>query len=173
VKKGALGQKTGAGFYKKEGKAIKVLDPKTGDYVDGGAKRRTNSSAASSSVRRQKSEAAARIEHPQAQFLWAIFRDVFHYIGVHLESDRRQCARCRSRHPLGFRLERRPVRRLADGRLEAGGEWVQEDIDAGKALSKAPLPKWVFEGAVAEKGGVHTNEGSWSPASKFRAAFIA
>lgn len=41
---------------------------------------------------------------------------------------------------------------------------VQEDIDAGKALSKAPLPKWVFEGPVAEAGGVHTAQGSWSPA---------
>ena len=38
VKQGALGQKTGAGFYKKDGKAIKVLDPKKGEYVDGGAK---------------------------------------------------------------------------------------------------------------------------------------
>ena len=45
-------------------------------------------------------------------------------------------------------------------------EWVQEDIAAGKALSNVPLPSWVLEGPVAEKGGVHTNEGSWSPASK-------
>src|SRR5690606_12107163 len=41
-----------------------------------------------------------------------------------------------------------------------------EDIDAGKALAKAPLPKWVFEGPVAEAGGVHTPEGSWSAAEQ-------
>jgi 3-hydroxyacyl-CoA dehydrogenase len=41
-------------------------------------------------------------------------------------------------------------------------QWVKEDIDAGKALSSAPLPAWVFEGPAAEKG-VHTPEGSWSP----------
>jgi 3-hydroxyacyl-CoA dehydrogenase len=35
---------------------------------------------------------------------------------------------------------------------------VQEDIDAGKALSKEPLPAWVFDG----RDGVHTAEGSWS-----------
>ena len=29
-----------------------------------------------------------------------------------------------------------------------------------------PLPSWVLEGAVAEKGGVHTAEGSWAPAAK-------
>ena len=34
VEKGALGQKAGAGFYRKEGKAIKVLDPKRAEYVD-------------------------------------------------------------------------------------------------------------------------------------------
>jgi hypothetical protein len=33
-------------------------------------------------------------------------------------------------------------------------------------LSSAPLPAWVFEGPVAEKGGVHTAEGSWSAASQ-------
>ena len=45
-------------------------------------------------------------------------------------------------------------------------EWVKEDIDAGEALSKAPLPKWVFEGPVAQANGVHTPEGSWSPSQQ-------
>ena len=44
--------------------------------------------------------------------------------------------------------------------------WVKEDIEAGKALSKAPLPAWVFDGEVAKNAGVHTPEGSWSPAKK-------
>jgi len=39
---------------------------------------------------------------------------------------------------------------------------VQEDIDAGKALCKAPLPDWVFKGPVADAGGVHTAAGSWN-----------
>jgi 3-hydroxyacyl-CoA dehydrogenase len=40
---------------------------------------------------------------------------------------------------------------------------VQDDIDQGKALCKAPLPDWVFQGPVADAGGVHTPQGSWSP----------
>ena len=44
--------------------------------------------------------------------------------------------------------------------------WVKEDIDAGKALSKAPLPGWVFEGPVATNSGVHTAQGSWSSSRK-------
>ena len=38
IEKGALGQKTGAGFYKKVGKDILRLDPAKGDYVAGGGK---------------------------------------------------------------------------------------------------------------------------------------
>src|SRR6185369_3226127 len=45
-------------------------------------------------------------------------------------------------------------------------QWIQEDIDAGRALSKAPLPDWVFKGPVAEAGGVHTPEGCWNPTAK-------
>ena len=33
IEQGALGQKTGAGFYKKVGKDILRLDPAKGDYV--------------------------------------------------------------------------------------------------------------------------------------------
>ena len=32
-------------------------------------------------------------------------------------------------------------------------QWIQEDIAAGKALSDAPLPQWVFEGPVAAQPG--------------------
>jgi 3-hydroxyacyl-CoA dehydrogenase len=42
---------------------------------------------------------------------------------------------------------------------------IKEDIDAGKALCKAPLPDWVFKGPVAQAGGVHTEKGSWNPAT--------
>src|SRR3546814_9929321 len=34
IEQGALGQKTGAGFYRKQGKAILRLDPAKKDYVD-------------------------------------------------------------------------------------------------------------------------------------------
>jgi 3-hydroxyacyl-CoA dehydrogenase len=40
--------------------------------------------------------------------------------------------------------------------------WIKEDIEAGKAICKAPLPAWVTDG----RSGVHTPEGSWSAAGK-------
>ncbi len=39
-------------------------------------------------------------------------------------------------------------------------QWIADDIVAGKAMSSAPLPNWVFDG----REGVHGTEGSYSPA---------
>src|SRR5690606_10805380 len=36
IDKGALGQKTGAGFFRKDGKTILRLDPEAGEYVPTG-----------------------------------------------------------------------------------------------------------------------------------------
>ena len=58
--------------------------------------------------------------------------------------------------------------RSKPGRRPAGSRsptWVKEDIDAGKALCNAPLPAWVFDGR-SRNGGVHSAEGSWSPAQQ-------
>ena len=34
-------------------------------------------------------------------------------------------------------------------------QWVKEDIDAGKALSSAPLPAWVFDGPARRRRRAH------------------
>ncbi|MGV2291061.1 3-hydroxyacyl-CoA dehydrogenase/enoyl-CoA hydratase family protein [Trinickia sp. YCB016] len=166
VKAGALGQKTGAGFYKKEGKAIKVLDPKTGTYVEGGAKADELIGRILKRPPAERLKLLRESEHPQAQFLWAIFRDVFHYIGVHLESIADNARDVDLAIRWGFGWNEGPFEGWQAAGWKQVAEWVQEDIAAGKALSTAPLPSWVLEGPVAEKGGVHTNEGSWSPVSK-------
>jgi 3-hydroxyacyl-CoA dehydrogenase len=166
VKNGALGQKSGAGFYKKEGKAIKVLDPKAGTYVDGGGKADELVGRILKRPPAERLKLLRESQHPQAQFLWSIFRDVFHYIGVHLESVADNARDIDLAIRWGFGWNEGPFEGWQTAGWAQVAKWVQEDIDAGKALSKAPLPAWVFEGVVAEKGGVHTAEGSWSPASK-------
>ncbi|MGO4466400.1 3-hydroxyacyl-CoA dehydrogenase family protein, partial [Pseudoduganella sp. RAF53_2] len=73
IEQGALGQKTGGGFYKKVGKDIKRLDFASGEYVEGGAK-------AADIVARilkekdpvKKFKALRESTNPQGQFLWAI-----------------------------------------------------------------------------------------------------
>ncbi|MDZ7654147.1 MAG: 3-hydroxyacyl-CoA dehydrogenase/enoyl-CoA hydratase family protein [Burkholderiaceae bacterium] len=167
VEKGALGQKAGAGFYKKEGRAIKVLDPKRAEYVESTGK-------ADDLVVRilKKKDAAERLkllretDHPQAKFLWAIFRDAFHYIAVHLESIADTARDVDFALRWGFGWSTGPFETWQAAGWPQIAEWVKADIDAGEALSKAPLPKWVFDGPVAKNNGVHSAAGSWSPAKK-------
>lgn len=161
VEKGALGQKSGAGFYRKEGKEIKVLDAAKGEYVASGAK------ADELVARILKKPAAERFkllretDHPQAQFLWSIFRDVFHYIAVHLDSIADNARDVDFAVRWGFGWNEGPFETWqAAGWKEIAG-WISEDIAAGKTLSSAPLPAW-----VSEIDGVHTPQGSYSPAKK-------
>jgi 3-hydroxyacyl-CoA dehydrogenase len=167
VDKGALGQKSGVGFYRKDGKAIKVLDPAKGEYVESSGK-------ADELVGRilKKKDPAERLkllresDHPQAKFLWAIFRDAFHYIAVHLEAiaDTARDVDFALRWGFGWSTGPFEIWQAAGWKQVAG--WVHADIDAGEALSNAPLPRWVFEGPVVTAGGVHTPQGSWSPSKK-------
>src|SRR3954468_23892719 len=85
VAKGALGQKTKAGIFTKKGKDILVLDLAKKDYVIGTGKVADEVQA----ILKEKNPGdqlgkLRASSHPQAQFLWAIFRDLFHYVAVHL-----------------------------------------------------------------------------------------
>jgi len=167
VEKGALGQKTGAGFYKKVGKEIQRLDFATGEYVAGGGK-------AADIIARilkekdpvKKMKALRESTNPQGQFLWAIFRDAFHYIAIHLDSIADNAREIDFAMRWGFGWNVGPFETWQAAGWAEVANWAKEDIDAGHALCNAPLPAWVFEGPVAEKGGVHTPEGSWSAVSK-------
>ncbi|WP_244814454.1 3-hydroxyacyl-CoA dehydrogenase/enoyl-CoA hydratase family protein [Caballeronia sp. Lep1P3] len=165
VKNGALGQKSGAGFYRKEGRAIKVLDPKTAQYVDGGAKADELVGRILKRAPAERFKLLRETDNKQAQFLWAIFRDVFHYIAVHLESIADNARDVDLAIRWGFGWNQGPFESWQAAGWQQIAKWVQEDIDAGRALSNAPLPAWVLDGPVAEKG-VHTDEGSWSPAAR-------
>ncbi|MDO9073681.1 MAG: 3-hydroxyacyl-CoA dehydrogenase NAD-binding domain-containing protein [Rubrivivax sp.] len=162
IEKGALGQKTGAGFFKKVGKDILRLDPAKADYVPAGGK-------ADAIVERMlKKPAAERLKllressNPQAQFLWAILRDAFHYAAVHLADIADTARDVDFAMRWGFGMRQGPFELWQEAGWQQVAGWVKEDIEAGKALSKAPLPAWVFDGRT----GVHTPEGSWSPTRK-------
>ncbi|MBN8748158.1 putative 3-hydroxyacyl-CoA dehydrogenase [Xylophilus ampelinus] len=167
---GNLGNKTKAGFYRKAGRDILRFDLQAnggkGDYVPAGAK------ADEVYGRMLKKPAAERLkllrnaEGPQGQFLWAILRDGFHYAAVHLADIAESARDIDLAMRWGFGMQQGPFELWQEAGWKQVAQWIQEDIDAGKALAKAPLPKWVFEGPVAEAGGVHTPEGSWSAAEQ-------
>ena len=164
IDKGALGQKSGAGFYRKDGKVILRLDPAKGEYVPAGGK-------ADAIVERiLKRPPAERLKllrdssNPQAQFVWAILRDAFHYAAVHLGEIADSARDVDFAMRWGFGMKQGPFELWQAAGWSQVAQWVKEDIDAGKALSSAPLPAWVFDGPVAANGGVHRAEGSWSAA---------
>ena len=169
IEKGALGQKSGGGFYKKIGKDINRLDFATGEYVAGGKK------ADEIVARMLKKPAPDRLKllressNPQAQFLWSILRDSFHYAAVHLDTVADTAREIDFAMRWGFGSAQGPFELWQAAGWKQVAEWISADIAEGKTLSSAPLPAWVSEGPVADHGGVHSKDGSWSAAeSKFK-----
>ena len=159
VAKGALGQKTRAGIYVKKGKEIQVLDLDRGDY-------RASSGAVAGEVQailkeKNPAQQLAKLRassHPQAQFLWAVLRDLFHYCAVHLA----EIAHCARDVDLairwGFGWQRGPFELWQAAGWREVAQWIEEDRAAGKTMAKAPLPAWVTDGRT----GVHAPQGSFS-----------
>ena len=160
VAKGALGQKTGAGIYAKRGKDILVLDLGAKDYRPSVADIAPEVAAMLKEKDPAKKFAALRASaHPQAQFLWAVFRDLFHYSAYHL-ADIAETARdvdLAIRWGYGWSLG--PFETWQAAGWKQVADWIADDIVAGKAMADAPLPDWVFDG----REGVHGAEGSYSP----------
>jgi len=161
IAKGALGQKTGVGIFRKVGKDIVVLDLQKQDY------RAADRVAAPEVVEilklKDPAEKFARLrtsEHPQAKFLWALFRDLFHYCAYQLESIAETARDVDFAIRWGYGWTLGPFETWQAAGWKQVADWIAEDIVAGKAMSSAPLPDWVFDG----RDGVHGAEGSYSPA---------
>lgn len=160
IDKGALGQKAGAGIFRKAGKDITVLDLDTQDY------RASDRKAADEVVAILKNKDPAQrmaqlraSEHPQAQFVWATLRDLFHYSAVHLEDIAETARDVDLAIRWGYGWQQGPFELWQAAGWKQVADWIAEDIVAGKTMSSAPLPDWVFDG----REGVHAAEGSYSP----------
>ena len=159
---GNLGQKTKAGFYKKVGRDVLRFELDSEEYLPGGQK------ADEVYGRMLKKPAGERLrllrnsEGPQGQFLWAILRNGFHYAAVHLGTIADNARDVDQALRWGFGMQQGPFELWQEAGWLTVANMVKEDIDAGKALCNTPLPAWVFKGPVADAGGVHTAQGSWS-----------
>jgi 3-hydroxyacyl-CoA dehydrogenase len=163
VEEGSLGQKTKKGIYQKVGKEIRVLDLNTNEYrvsdaqVDEGVKHILRERDWAKKLAGLRGNA-----HPQAQFLWAVFRDVFHYCALHLEHIADNARDLDLAVRWGFGWDNGPFEIWQAAGWQQVVAWINEDILAGKAMASAPLPPWVVDAA---RMGVHTPEGSYSPAA--------
>ncbi|MBC7548327.1 MAG: 3-hydroxyacyl-CoA dehydrogenase/enoyl-CoA hydratase family protein [Polaromonas sp.] len=162
----SLGQKTGAGFFKKVGRDILRLDPDSMEYVPGGAKA---NDVVGRMLRKPAGERLGLLRNAkgaEARFLWAILRDQFHYAAVHLATIAESARDIDFAMRWGFGAKQGPFELWQEAGWLQVAHWIKEDIDSGAAIASAPLPDWVFSGPVAEAGGVHTPQGSWSAASQ-------
>jgi 3-hydroxyacyl-CoA dehydrogenase len=162
IEQGALGQKSGAGFYRKVGKDILQLDPAKREYVPTGAKADPLIDRILKKPPAERLKLLRESSHPQAQFLWALLRDNFHYAAVHLEEIANNARDVDFAMRWGFGMKQGPFELWQAAGWQQVAQWVADDIASGKALSTAPLPDWVFDGRT----GVHGPAGSWSPTRK-------
>jgi 3-hydroxyacyl-CoA dehydrogenase len=159
IAKGALGQKTGAGIYTKRGKDIVVLDLAKQDYVASGAKPSDEVSAILAIKNPAEKFGQLRASNdPQAQFLWATFRDLFHYAAYHLEGIAETARDVDFAIRWGYGWKLGPFETWQSAGWAEVAKWIAEDIAAGKAMSSAALPAW-----VGKIDGVHHADGSYAP----------
>ena len=161
VDQGALGQKVKRGIYQKIGKEIHVLDLHTKAYRLSDAK--VDDRVKEILRERDWAKKLAGLHshpHPQAQFLWATFRDVFHYCALQLEHIANNARDLDFAVRWGFGWDAGPFEIWQAAGWQQVAGWIGADIAAGKAMSNAPLPDWVIESA---RVGVHTAQGSFSP----------
>ncbi len=160
IEKGALGQKTKAGIFRKVGNDIVVLDLAKKDYraADGDVSDEVKKILKNKNPT-EKFAALRASSDPQAQFLWACFRDLFHYTAFHLEdiADNARDVDFAIRWGYGWNLG--PFETWQAAGWQQIAAWINEDVAAGKAMSSAPLPAWVSDG----RKGVHASEGSFAP----------
>ena len=166
LEKGNLGQKTRAGFYKKVGRDVLRFDLKSGEYVPGGEKGDEVYARMLAKSAAERLKVLRNAEGAQGQFLWAILRNSFHYAAVHLASIADTARDVDFAMRWGFGMKQGPFELWQEAGWLQVAEWIRQDIQAGKTLSNAPLPDWVFSGPVAEAGGVHTAAGSFNPTTR-------
>lgn len=159
IEHGALGQKSGAGVYRKQGKVIQVFDPTAQDYVDANA----NIAPEVLSILKQR-DAKARLmalresSHPQAQFIWLSYADLFAYAAFHLSSiaNTVRDVDCALRWGFGWKqgvFETWQQAGWSDIRAA-----VADDMQAGKLMVQVTLPEW-----VKTQAEVYQPEGAFSP----------
>ncbi len=158
IEKGALGQKTRAGVFRKVGKEIQVLDLAKLDYRPSAGEIATEVDAILKIRNPAEKFAALRASgHPQAKFLWAIFRDIFHYAACQLEQIADNARDLDFAMRWGFGWSQGPFETWQAAGWQPIAEAIAADIAAGVAMSATPLPAWVFE-----RNGVHEPAGSYS-----------
>lgn len=167
IEKGALGQKSGCGIYKKEGKVIHVFDLKQNNYrpatgkVGPGVQQLLKIKDPRERFSALRHSELKGSELKEAKFLWACFRDLFHYASYHLESIADNVRDVDFAIRRGFGWQQGPFETWQAAGWQEIASWIEEEIQADKTMSNAPLPTW-----VKEVDFVYENGKAFSPKNK-------
>jgi 3-hydroxyacyl-CoA dehydrogenase len=162
ISQGHLGQKTGQGLYRKNGKVIEVYDFKTNSY-------RPSTSEISDELKTimKTPDPVARMQglissnSKQAQFLAACFRDLFHYCAYHLEDIAENVRDVDLAIRWGFGWMQGPFETWQQSDLQKMVSVINQAIKSNTALSSAELPEW-----INKINAFYTKEGAYSPSEK-------
>jgi 3-hydroxyacyl-CoA dehydrogenase len=160
IANGALGQKTNLGIYKKEGKEIQVFDIESQTYrISQASVDETVLAILKTKDPREKMLKLRDSDHKQAQFLWAIQRDLFHYSAYHLTSIAENVRDVDLAMRWGFGWQAGPfeIWQLADWTLV--NDAIQLDIQQKRTMAQVAIPDWTLNLSK----GPYQAEGAYAP----------
>jgi 3-hydroxyacyl-CoA dehydrogenase len=161
IKQGHLGQKTGQGIYRKNGKSIDVYDVTQGAYRE--AKGTVNDEIKAIMKLPDSRERMQRLlssDQPQAKFLVACFRDLFHYCAFHVEAIADTVRDVDLAIRWGFGWQQGPFEAWQHAGISHMTSAIQQAIASGASMSDASLPLW-----LSKIDTFYRKEGAFSPAN--------
>ena len=161
AKRGHLGEKTRCGIYRKNIRgAIEVYQLAEGSYAE-------RQKALDPKLKKLMKEppprrwsALAEAKEPQAAFLYAVYRDLFHYAACHAD----EVAHNLRDIDLAMRWGYGWQEGIFDLWQRMGWQQVrhrlEDDLQCGKTLAKERLPDWCRD---SQRASVYQNGLVWSP----------
>lgn len=162
IQQGHLGQKTGQGIYRKNGKAIEVYDIQLNDYREANGvvcdEVKTIMQLPEAHERMQRLSLS---ESRQGQFLFACFCDLFHYAAFHLEAIADTVRDVDLAMQWGFGWQEGPFKTWQTIGIHAMLEWIEKALTIQKANCSAALPVW-----LKQLPAFYSEAGAFSPSAQ-------
>ena len=160
ITEGALGQKVGKGLYINKGKQI--FSPKEKKHIDANAQvDGTLAAILKNKDWSQRFNALKDDDSEQAQFVYRMMIDVFHYCCFHLEDIASNAADIDFAVRWGFGWDQGPFEIMQAIGWSDVIDAIEKCIKSDQTMSNSDLPEWCK--TISE---VHNAGGSWSPAQK-------
>ncbi|CDZ78370.1 putative 3-hydroxyacyl-CoA dehydrogenase [Legionella massiliensis] len=159
IKEGHLGQKSGQGIYRKNGKVIEVFDLASATYRP--AKGEVSDELKGIMKTADPSERMrllVKSNDMQAKFLTACYRDLFHYCAYHLQSIANNVRDVDLAIRWGFGWQQGPFETWQIAGLAEMQAIIENAMANKSSLSQAKLPDW-----LPKLSDFYTTEGAYAP----------